>query len=178
MTYRERRENRAERLRGWAAKRQTDATATLTTITERYSGDHAFNFQPGHIPERARVIARQDRAFESLNKAESMDSRADGIESQLAGAIYSDDPDAIEQLEIRIATLEAERERIKAYNASCRKGQPDDSLLDDGLRADLASVRKYAAYQLGKGSSFPSYKLSNLNGNIKRNRDRLASLKS
>lgn len=177
MTYRERREARAERLHGWAGKRQADATATLTAIDQQYRGDYAFNTQPGHIPERARVIAREDRAFESLNKAGSMERRADGIESQLAGAIYSDDPDAIEQLEIRIAALEAERDRIKAYNASCRKGQPDESLLDDGLRADLASVRKYAAFQLGKGGGFPSYKLSNLSGNIKRNRDRLASLK-
>src|SRR3981081_3301018 len=106
LTYRERREARAERLRGWAATRESRARATRAA-DEHYRGDHAFNFQPGHIPERARVIARTDRAYQSLNKAESMESRADGIESQLAGAIYSDDPDAIEQLEARIAAPQA-----------------------------------------------------------------------
>ena len=38
----------------------------------------------------------------------------------------------------------AQRERYKAYNASCRKGAPDESLLDDSQRAELASGRKYA----------------------------------
>ena len=175
MTYRERRQRRAERLREWAAKRQAGAAAVFAAH-EVYRGDHAFNSQPGHSPERARVIAREDRAFESLRKAESMSHRADGIEAQLRGAIYSDDPDAIEQLEKRIAGLEAERERIKAYNASCRRGQTDESLLDEAQRASLASVREYAPFQLGKNGAFPAYALSNLSGNIKRNRDRLVDL--
>jgi Domain of unknown function (DUF3560) len=176
MTYRERRERRAERLRGWADQRQARAAAVFQAH-EVYRGDTAFNTQPGHIPLRARVIAREDRAFESLHKAQGMAARADGIESQLAGAIYSDDPDAVEQLRARIARLEAERDRIKAYNVSCRRGQPDESLLDEAQRASLASVRRYSPYQLGKGGAFPAYALSNLNGNLKRQRDRLADLK-
>ena len=76
----------------------------------------------------------------------------------------------------RIASLEAERDRIKAYNASCRRSQPDPSLLDDQQRADLESVKRVASYQLGKGGSFPSYALSNLSGNLARNRQRLARL--
>lgn len=178
MTYRERRERRAERLRGWADKRQVDANATLDTIRRTYSGDHAFNFQPGHIPERARVIARQDRAFASLDKAASMDSRASNIEAQLDRSIYSDDPDAIERLRERIAELEAARERIKSYNASCRKGAPDESLLTEAERAGLASVRKYSAYSLGKHGEMPAYELSNLAGNISRQRERLARLEA
>lgn len=177
MTYRERRERRAERLRGWAAQREERAAAVFAAH-EVYRGDYAFNTQPGHIPERARVIAREDRAIESLQKARSMESRADGIEAQLAGAIYSDDPDAIEQLQARIANLEAERDRIKTYNASCRRGQPDESLLDESQRASLASARKWmGAFLERKGGQFPPYALANLNGNIKRNRDRLATLK-
>lgn len=54
MTYRERREARAERLRGWAEKREKAAEATFKSH-EIFRGDHAFNTQPGHIPERARV---------------------------------------------------------------------------------------------------------------------------
>ena len=59
MTYRERRERRAERLRGWAEARQARAAATFAAH-EVYRSDYAFNTQPGHIPERARVIARED----------------------------------------------------------------------------------------------------------------------
>lgn len=140
MTYRERRERRAERLRGWAVARQREAGATLDHIHRTYGGDVAFNTQPGHIPERARVIAREDRAFASLRKADGMESRAAGIESQLEHAIYSDDPDAIERLRERIADLEAERAAIKA--------------------------RPHEAYEL-----------SNLSGNLRRQRERLEHLK-
>ena len=174
MTYRERRERRADRLREWAAKREEHATAVFASH-EVYRGDVAFYTQPGHIPERARVIAREDRAFESLRKADSMASRASGIEDQLAASIYSDDPDAIAQLQARIARLEAERDRIKAYNASCRRGQPDAALLDEHQRADLANCRRIG-FGLKPNGAFASYHTTNLSGNISRNRERLASL--
>jgi len=80
MTYRERREAEAERLREWAAKREERAAAVFKQ-GERFHGDFAFNTQPGHIPERARLIAREDRAHESLRKAQSMESRAAGIQT-------------------------------------------------------------------------------------------------
>lgn len=152
MTYRERREARAERLRGWADKRQQEASTTIATINERYRGDHAFNTQPGHIPERARVIAQEDRAFRSMEKAESMASRASTIEHQLDTSIYSDDPDAVERLEAKVAELEAERAAIKAHNVAMRKaGTPE--------------------------KCWPAYKLSNLGGNIKRTRERIADVR-
>ena len=42
MTYRERREARAERLRQWAEKRKAKATATLEHDRATYRGDYAF----------------------------------------------------------------------------------------------------------------------------------------
>jgi hypothetical protein len=176
-TYRERRLAKAERLRGWAAKREATATAQLESQPEMRH-DWAFITQPGHIPERARMNARDGRAYESLAKAESMASRADGIEAAADGAIYSDDPDAIEALEARIAGLEAERDRIKAYNASCRKGARDVSLLDEKQQKDLASVAKHAPYQLRDNGAAPAYWASNLSGNIGRQRKRLAQLRA
>jgi hypothetical protein len=174
MTYRERREARAERLREWAEKRERDAGAVLQSH-ERYRGDHAFNFQPGHIPERARVIAQADRAFESLDKAAGMASRAAGIEAQDAHAIYSDDDDAIERLEQRIAELEAERSRYKVFNASCRKVDGGDpSLLDEKQRDNLATILRVCPYQLGKRGELI---YTNLTANIARNRKRLEELR-
>lgn len=174
-TYRERREARAERLRGWAEKRETRAAAVFEA-NRPYTEDWAFITQPGHIPARARIIAQEDRALDSLRKAGSMTSRAAGIEAQLAGAIYSDDPDAVAALEARIAGLEAERDRIKAYNATCRKGAPNLSLLDERQRESLRSVLRHSPYQC-KGGAFPSYGLTNLTANITRNRKRLAALR-
>lgn len=174
MTYRDRRAARAERLREWAEKREERARATLASH-EVYRGDHAFNFQPGHIPQRARVIAQEDRAYDSLRKADRMTQRAAGIEAQLDRSIYSDDPDAIPALELRVRELEAKRERIKAYNASVRRGARDLSLLDEAERADLLGILRVGFG--GKDGAFPPFVLSNLNGNIKRNRDRLEALR-
>lgn len=181
MTYRERRERRADRLREWADKRVQRASATLAADdAQPFAHDIAFLTQPGHIPERARMIARSDRAHESLAKAQSMARRADSIDAAAAHAIYSDDPDAIERLRERIADLEAERARIVAYNKAVRAAGQSTAdalaLLDPKQRADLASTAKYAPYQLGRCGAFPAYALSNLGGNISRQRQRLADM--
>jgi phage shock protein A len=163
MTYRDRREARAERLREWAEKREDRAAAVLKA-GEPFTSDHAFNTQPGHIPFRARLIAREDRAHESLAKAGSMRSRADGIEGQLATSIYEDDPDAIGQLRKRIARLEAERDAAKAVNAAYRKAH----------KAELAAIG--SAYLRNQAMPYPSYHFQNLSGNLSRQRARLARL--
>lgn len=116
------------------------------------------------------------RGIENQSKAQSMEARATGIETQLGLSIYSDDTDAIQKLQERVTELEAERDRIKAYNATCRKGARDVSLLTEAEKADLVSIAKYSPYQMGKGGAFPGYKLTNLNGNINRNRKRLDAL--
>lgn len=175
MTYRERREARVDRLREWADKREERAAASLAGEPS-YRNDWAFISQPGRIPAREAMNRRDERRHESLAKADSMRSRADSIEAAAEHAIYSDDEDAVERLRERIAGLEAERARIKAYNASARKGPADVSLLDDRQRAELASVAKYAPYQLRKNGAAPAYWLANLTGNISRQRNRLAQL--
>ena len=163
-TYRERREAKAERLQEWATKRATDARRTLEADRQRYGGDVAFNTQPGHIPERARVIARTDRAYESLNKAANMSARASGIADQLDRAIYSDDANAIEALEARIATLEAERDAMKEANAAFRK-------------AHGAALRALTPYQRDLAMPHQSFTLTNLSANIRRNKERLEHLR-
>lgn len=162
MTYRDRREARAERLREWAGKREERAEAVLAA-GEPYRGDIAFNTQPGHIPFRARLIAREDRACESLAKAASMQSRADGIDGQLAASIYDDDPDAVEQLRARITRLETERDAAKAANAAYRKEH----------KAELA---KMTPYERDQAMPYPGYHFQNLSGNLSRQRARLARL--
>lgn len=163
MTYRERREQRAERLRGFAATRVSRATATLKA-DEVYTTDHAFNTQPGHIPIRAKVIAREDRAFASLSKAAEMTGRAAGIEQQLDESIYSDDLDAIERLEQRIVELEAERDRRKGLNAEYRA-------------AHRSELKAMTAYERSQAVPYPTYSLTNLSGNIGRQKKRLEELR-
>lgn len=179
-TYRERRLAKAERLREWADKRETKAAAVFEA-NEPHTRDWAFITQPGHIPARARIIAQEDRARESVAKADDMRRRADGIEAAADRAIYSDDPDAADRLTERIGELEAERDRIKRYNASCRKaakagGTGDLSILDDRQRQEIATLARVAPFQLRAGGAFPAYASSNLSGNIGRLRKRLEAM--
>ena len=90
-----------------------------------------------------------------------------------------DDPDAIERLEEKIATLEAERERKKAINKEAGKHKQDeDSFLawlatqDERTQSDLMSV--FNMYQ--GGLRWVKYDLSNIAGTITKERKRLAKL--
>lgn len=181
MTYRDRREAKAERLREWADKREAKAETGYASY--RAQADMIPLGQPimGHRDRsrREKLHAKADRSFADARKADEMRRKADNIEAAAAHAIYSDDPDATDRLRDKIATLEAERDRIKRYNATARKSGPDKpgdlSILTEAEKADLLSVLKHAPYQ-SKNGAFPSYKLSNLGKTIKTARDRLASL--
>jgi len=122
MTYRERREARAKKLREWGEKRIERGAVTVQSVESNGAwSDHAFITQPGHIPGRQRMIDSYDRGCANARRGEAMVSQAEAIEAQTEAAIYDDDPDAIERLKARIVDLEAERERKKAANAAARK---------------------------------------------------------
>lgn len=185
-TYRERREARAARLAEWAEKRETRGEAAVDQaremadqipfgqpiLTDHYSARRDRSY-------RNRISSKFDRGFTDLAKAEEMRRKSESIIAAADHAIYSDDHDAVERLEERIAELTAERDRIKAFNASCRATVGGDpSLLDDKQRANLASIQRHAPFQLGKRGQFPGYALSNLGGNIRRQAKRLEALRS
>jgi hypothetical protein len=71
-------DRKADRLDGWAAKRERKAIAVFKH-NEPHTKDWAFITQPGHIPIRARIIAQEDRQRESLAKAGDMRQRADSL---------------------------------------------------------------------------------------------------
>jgi hypothetical protein len=182
-TYRERREARAERLRQWAAKRETRAEHTAASVDALTSliplgqpilrGHHS---QRRAERDRDRIVNETRRVVEHSNKAREFTSRAANIEAAAEHAIYSDDADAITRLTERIAGLERERDTIKAYNAACRKGTADPATLPGNLARELASsIRVWGDVQC-PGGRFPSYTLRNLSGNISRHKRRLAAL--
>lgn len=184
MTRRERLERRAEKRREWSDSRSAKSSASFERAQSIADGiPFGQPILVGHHSERAhrRDIARIESGMaagiEHGRKAEAHAEKAEGIEEQLARSIYSDDVDAVERLEERIAGLEAERERIKAYNASCRRGARDVSLLDEKQQADLASTARVCSWQIGSKGEAPAYWLQNLGGNIRRNRERLEQIK-
>lgn len=185
MTRRERLERKLALRREWAEKRAAKAAAAFKQSRDMVSAIPMG--QPiliGHHSEKRHraLLAKIDRKMragvESSTMAEHHEQCADGIERQLASSTFSDDQDAIEQLQERIAAMEADRGRIKAYNASCRKGSPDESLLDESQRKDLATIRAVAFYQLGKRGEMPAYALSNLGANIRRLQQRIEHIKA
>jgi len=184
-TYRERREAKAERLHEWADKRDDKADAAFgkadSIAREIPLGQPILvgHHSEGHARRDQERIDRGMRSgIENTRKADEMRARAENIERAADHAIYSDDEDAIEKLRAKIAGLEAQRDRISAYNASCRsrKAAGDTSLLDDAQRADLLSIAKHCSYQLRKYGQFPAYTSSNLSGTIRATRKRLEQL--
>jgi hypothetical protein len=189
MTYRERRLRRADRLREWAEKRAAKSAASFTTA-HRIADAIPFG-QPilvGHHSER---YARRDQerihhamaaGIEHERTAASMTSRADEVERQAEQAIYSDDLDAIERLREKIASLEAERDRIKAINSAIRKGAGWESRitppLNDRERNELLMFARVCPYHEVDKRGFPSYVLQNLSGNLARARQRVAQLEA
>jgi len=171
MTYRERREAKAERLRDWAAKREQAATATLNSHPE-IRHDWAFITQPGHIPLRAQMNRSDDRACQSLAKAKSMESRANGIEAQLDRSIYSDDDSATEALKARIAENEAKRDRMKLINKLYKKG---DALGLEALGINLESLKSKLATAGAYWGSAPHlpYEMTNLGARIRADQKRI-----
>lgn len=78
-------ERKAERYEEWADKREVRANSQLNSMPE-VRHDWAFITQPGHIPMRARMIAADDKAYESLNKASEMRGKANSLRHvQVAG---------------------------------------------------------------------------------------------
>jgi len=198
MTYRERRERRAERLREWADKRAAKSAAGFQAA-KRIADGIPFG-QPilvGHHSEKhhradiARIDSGMRRGIENENKAAEMRSKAANIDAAADAAIYSDDPDAIEALTAKLERLEAERERCKVINKAIRKhglallmeeaknGEPIHLLpaLTAREAADLLSVVRHQPYYNAESKGFPPYHTANLGGNITRARQRLAGLK-
>jgi hypothetical protein len=182
-TTREKREGRRDRRRDWADSRRSkadaahqdsaDAVAPIPLGQPILKGHHS---QGRHERALERSRKKASQAVEHSKMAEHHDARADNIDRQLGTSIFDDDPDAIERLRERIEAAEQSRERIKSYNASCRRGQPDPSLLNDEERSDLRSIAQVGF--AGPKGQFPSYKLSNLGGRIRGYRQRLERLEA
>lgn len=186
MTRREYLEKKLEKRAEWAAGREAKSTAAFNRF--RSIGDGIPMGQPilvGHHSEKRhrRDIGRMDSALrqasESSQMAELHRSKAAGLEAQLDGSIFSDDPDAVEALEARISELEAKRERKKGSNKAFKKGDQAWSeflgiTLEQAAAARKAIMEGYSWTQ----QPHPAYELSNLGGNIGRLRKRLVDVKA
>ena len=160
----------------------------------------------GHHSEKhhRKAIERAHTTMEKVVEHADMERHhsdaADAIEHELDRSIYSDDDDACERLRERIAELEAERARMKAVNAWITKalrggpvkrrhvsiGAPEAQYeaaraailgARDALDLTPAELRALVdALQFSQTVGYPPYALSNIGGNLSRQRARLAKL--
>ena len=183
-TRRERLEAKLEKRREWADKRKREAAARFAGV--RRIADAIPFGQPilvGHHSERhARADQRRidngmRAAFDAQNMAEHHTSKAGGIADQLDKSIFSDDPDATECLQERIAELKAQRDAMKASNSAYRKG-PAAWAAHLGVSAERESElrAKIESDYSWQQQPHPAYELQNLGGNIRRLEKRLAEV--
>lgn len=186
MTRRERLEARLEKRAEWAASRDRKSAAGFERA--RAIADRIPLGQPilvGHHSEKrhrrdiGRIDAGMRAGCESAAMASHHRSKADGIERQLETSIFSDDEDAPERIAERIADLEATRARWKAQNAAFRKGDEAFAAamgcsVEDAARGRAKIMADYSWCR----QPHPSYRLSNLGGNISRLRKRLVDVRA
>ena len=193
MTYRDRLETRQERREEWAQKASAKATQEFRhadRISERFAGGQPILI--GHHSERGaradqeRMHNAMDRGIERQDMAEHHASAASGIERMLKTSIFSDDANATEALEARIERREARAARMveinKAYRAAYKVSQDIAKALAQLVTNNVLSFEdatRCAANMsadwrpLPKRAPFADYELTNLRGNIRRDKERL-----
>lgn len=131
----------------------------------------------GNFPVRKKEKqnAARDRNLEEWNYIQGLLDKIRGVGT---GGISSDDPQAVEKLEAKLATLEKHQEMMKAANAAIRMKDPakgDAKLAELGYTPeDIAKLREPDfCGRIG----YPAYALQNNNANIRRIRGRIAELK-
>jgi hypothetical protein len=184
MTRRERLENKLEKRLEWAEKAETRSAALSEQSHSMISvipmgqpilvGHHSEKRDRNY---RERAWNKMGKAVEQSNVAEHHKSSAMGIERALEDSIFSDDANAIEALEARIAENEAKRERMKLINKLYKKSDAEGlkalGIDIESLRTKLAAAGGY----WGKAPHLP-YEMSNLGGRIQSDKKRIAAVKA
>lgn len=131
----------------------------------------------GNFPVRKkeRQNAARDRNLEEWNYIQGL---LDKIRSVSTGGISSDDPQAVEKLEAKLAALEKHQELMKAANVAIRMKDPTEG---DAKLAELGytpeDIAKLREPDFCGRIGYPAYLLQNNNANIRRIRGRIEELK-
>lgn len=190
MTRRERLERKLAKRREWAESAKNKSNQRLKSAMGEIEGIPPG--QPilvGHHSERRhrRALEKHDnkmrQACELADKAKHHAGKAGGLEDQLEGSIFSDDPDAIERIEEHITELEARRQANNAINRIVR-AKPKHQVTEEKIEALQAlglsesTARKVFEPDFCGRIGIPSYVNQNLGGNITRLRKRISHIKA
>lgn len=177
--YEEKKAARLARMRARADRIRVEASAAETSA--RAIADRIPFGQPilvGHHSEKRhrRDLDRIHRGFgkahELAKEAEAVDRRADRAER--SGAVSSDDPDAIEKLRDKLASVERDRARMVQANRAVRSRDPKRALAELGFSDSL--VEKALTPDPMGHIGFPPYALKNAAAEAARLRERIRLL--
>ncbi len=183
MTRRERLERKLEKRGEWAANAEQRSTAALNAA-HNIGKDIPLgqpNIEGRMTSVYNRIGRNMDKGVEQHKLAEHHRAKAAGLESQLENTIFSDDPDAVEAIEGKIAELEKTQTVMVAANKIVRHKKLLDSEKIEQIMALGLSERcaKNALEPDFCGRiGFPSYALTNNSANIRRYKERLETIKT
>lgn len=187
MTRRERLERKLEKREAWAASRRAKSSAASDRAHATVEGiPFGQPILVGHHSEgrHRRALERSDNAMrqsvEHADMAAHHAGKAAGLERQLEESIFSDDKDAIEQLEARIAAREAEAAWKTSLNKAYRKGGRD--ALRTWVGPDGKTLREETLDRILETLRLcPWLKVpcdtTNIRANIRRDKERIAQIR-
>jgi len=192
--YEDRQEARKNRLLNRAAKAEEEGKAaynaadriakTIPMGQPILVGHHS---ERGHRADLKRIDRGMRKSIEKSKEADELQRRAEAVGT---GGVSSDDPEAVQKLQVKLEDLERRQEWMKKVNAAWRSaGKPEpnaapevwakvgevggiESSLLNQLRLDMAK-----RWHWQPGAPFPGYSLSNLSADVRRVRARIDELK-
>jgi len=183
MIRRERLERKLEKRREWAGKAEARSDARFNAAHNL--ADAIPLGQPilcGHHSERharrdaERIANNMTKGCEESRLAEHHEACATGIERALERSVFSDDADAVEKLEVRIAENEAKRDKMKLVNKLFKKGDAE-GLAALGLNLESLKARLAGRFSWDQ-QPFAKFELTNLGARIRADRERIEEVKA
>lgn len=174
--YRERAE-KAQRLSEVAYQRARSMLDMIPMGQPILVGHHSEKRHRAHL---ARIDTSMRRSSSLQNKSDYWRRRAAAAESNRS--VSSDDPEAIDKLQTKVADLKQQREKAKAANKIVRSKNLTDEQKIRKIMATLKWPSSKAAKVLQPDFcgrvGFPDYWLQNIGANIRRLEQRISKLHS
>jgi len=130
----------------------------------------------GHRADLKRINTNMRKAVEHGDTAKYYDCKADRVGK---GGVSADDPEAVQKLKAKLEKLEKTQTMMKAVNSALRlqdKVKGNEKLRVLGISDN--SIDKLRSPDYVGHVGFPPYRLTNNNANMRRIRERIASLEA
>ncbi len=186
--YEERKQKRIERFKELAEKAKEESLQASKDSVSMVSGIPMG--QPilvGHHSEK-RHRRLLDKSWNKLGKSVELSEKAKYYEEKAIAtennqSISSDNPDAIELIQEKIAQLEQQQEWMKAINRICRSSKLSEIEIYEKLEKEFALSETAIKSLLNpvysyQKKGFQTFELSNNNSNINRLKKRLKQLQA